>query len=221
MWKFGSHLFKLVIMPTVTWFFFVQAQSFIYIYIYFFFSNTILSLSEIFLFPYYALRIQQATDRGCNWSHSWSVKENIWQKQTNKQKKNTEKYLSLHKHFHSAFTQYLILKEDGKKRLGILIKFLMEFALQSVRNFQWKIFGDGNGVKSKLCVKLCLYFPCDPTSACRMSLFKKNKSFHLQILPPQYSVKLSGYDLILPFFSQSKYRYSEPSEGTVLLQVSK
>lgn len=37
----------------------------------------------------------------------------------------------------------------------------MKFALKSVRTFQWKMFGDGNGVKSKLCVKLHQYFPCD------------------------------------------------------------
>ena len=141
---------------------------------------------------------------------------------TNKQtKKKHRKIFVITQTFSFSIYSIFDFERRWKKRLGILIKFLMEFALQSVRNFQWKIFGDGNGVKSKLCVKLCLYFPCDPTSACRMSLFKKNKSFHLQILPPQYSVKLSGYDLILPFFSQSKYRYSEPSEGTVLLQVSK
>lgn len=53
------------------------------------------------------------------------------------------------------------------------------------------------------------------------SLFKKKKSFNLQTLPPQYSVKFSGYDLTLPLFSQSTYRYSKPRENTVLLQVSK
>lgn len=83
---------------------------------------------------------------------------------------NKEKYLTKTKKIVTtqilSFSSTFGFERRWKKHLGILFKFLMKFALQSVRTFQWKMFGDGNGVKSKLCVKLHQYFPCDFASVC-------------------------------------------------------